>query len=84
MKKIVAEAMEQGAFGLSNGLENAPERFSNWAFILTLSGTFKQLFTFVMFIAIIFWITGAGSVFMLRKKDGSRSLKKCLINEEIK
>lgn len=39
-----------------------------WACILTLSGTFEQLFTFVMFIAIIFWITAAASVFTLRKK----------------
>jgi len=39
-----------------------------WAFFLTLSGTFEQLFTFVMFVAIIFWITAATSVFTLRRK----------------
>ena len=39
-----------------------------WACILTLSGTFEQLFTFVMFVAIIFWITAVASVFTLRKK----------------
>jgi APA family basic amino acid/polyamine antiporter len=39
-----------------------------WASILTLSGTFEQLFTFVMFIAIMFWITAVASVFTLRKK----------------
>jgi len=39
-----------------------------WASILTLAGTFEQLFTFAMFIAIIFWIAAALSVFTLRKK----------------
>lgn len=39
-----------------------------WASILTLSGTFEQLLTFVMFVAIIFWIAAALSVFTLRKK----------------
>ncbi|MBN1225213.1 MAG: amino acid permease [Candidatus Aminicenantes bacterium] len=39
-----------------------------WASILTLSGSFEQLFTFAMFIAIIFWITAAAAVFTLRKK----------------
>lgn len=41
---------------------------ATWAFFLTLSGTFEQLFTFVMFVAIIFWITAATSVFTLRRK----------------
>jgi len=39
-----------------------------WASVLTLSGSFEQLFTFAMFIAIIFWITAAAAVFTLRKK----------------
>ncbi|MCP5104023.1 MAG: amino acid permease [bacterium] len=39
-----------------------------WASILTLTGTFEQLLTYVMFVAIIFWITAAFSVFTLRKK----------------
>jgi len=39
-----------------------------WACILTLSGTFEQLLTYVIFVAIIFWITAAFSVFTLRKK----------------
>lgn len=39
-----------------------------WASILTLAGTFEQLFTFAMFIAIAFWIAAAFSVFTLRKK----------------
>lgn len=39
-----------------------------WALVLTATGTFEQLFTFVMFVAIIFWITAASSVFTLRRK----------------
>jgi len=39
-----------------------------WASVLTLSGSFEQLFTFAMFMAIIFWITAAAAVFTLRKK----------------
>ncbi len=39
-----------------------------WASILTLSGTFKQLITYVIFVSIIFWITAAVAVFTLRKK----------------
>ncbi|MFC1556534.1 APC family permease [candidate division KSB1 bacterium] len=39
-----------------------------WASFLTLLGTFEQIFTFTMFIAIAFWIAAAASVFTLRKK----------------
>lgn len=39
-----------------------------WSIILTLTGTFEQLLTYVIFVAIIFWITAAFSVFTLRKK----------------
>ncbi len=39
-----------------------------WASILTLAGTFEQLFTFAMFIAIAFWVAAAASIFTLRKK----------------
>lgn len=39
-----------------------------WASILTLAGTFEQIFTFAMFMAIIFWIAATMSVFTLRKK----------------
>ena len=39
-----------------------------WASILTLLGTFEQIFTFAMFIAIAFWIAAAAAVFTLRKK----------------
>jgi len=39
-----------------------------WASLLTLAGSFEQIFTFAMFIAIVFWIGAAASVFTLRKK----------------
>jgi APA family basic amino acid/polyamine antiporter len=39
-----------------------------WCSFLTISGTFDQLITFVMFIAIVFWIMAAAAVFTLRKK----------------
>jgi len=39
-----------------------------WASVLTLTGTFERLITYVMFVAIIFWIAAAASVFTLRKK----------------
>jgi APA family basic amino acid/polyamine antiporter len=37
-----------------------------WASLLAISGTFAQLFTFVMFVSIIFWIIAAGAVIRLR------------------
>lgn len=39
-----------------------------WSSVLTLTGTFEQLFTYVIFISIIFWIFAAFAVFILRKK----------------
>ena len=39
-----------------------------WACMLALTGTFVQLFTFVMFVSITFWIAAAGAVIVLRKK----------------
>jgi APA family basic amino acid/polyamine antiporter len=39
-----------------------------WACFLALTGTFEQLFTFAMFINILFWTAAAASVFKLRKK----------------
>lgn len=39
-----------------------------WACLLTLSGTYEQLFTYVTFAAIVFYIVAATSVFTLRKK----------------
>ncbi len=38
-----------------------------WATLLTLSGTFEQLFTFVMFSQLIFWVATVWSVFTLRR-----------------
>lgn len=39
-----------------------------WACLLTLSGTYEQLFTYVTFVLIIFYIAATASVFTLRKK----------------
>ena len=39
-----------------------------WASILTMIATFEQIFTFAMFVAIMFWIAATASVFTLRKK----------------
>jgi APA family basic amino acid/polyamine antiporter len=39
-----------------------------WACALALTGTFVQLFTFVMFVSILFWIAAAGAVIVLRVK----------------
>jgi basic amino acid/polyamine antiporter, APA family len=38
-----------------------------WASVLTLLGTFEQIFTFAMFMSIAFWIAAAAAVFRLRK-----------------
>lgn len=39
-----------------------------WASLLTLAGSFEQMLTFAMFMAILFHIAAAASVFTLRKK----------------
>jgi basic amino acid/polyamine antiporter, APA family len=39
-----------------------------WASFLTIMGSFEQIFTFAMFMAIAFWVAAAASVFTLRKK----------------
>ncbi len=39
-----------------------------WACVLALTGTFEQLFTYAMFIGVLFWVIAAGAVFTLRKK----------------
>jgi APA family basic amino acid/polyamine antiporter len=39
-----------------------------WASLLTLTGTFDQLFTYVIFAGWIFYALGAGGIFILRKK----------------
>jgi APA family basic amino acid/polyamine antiporter len=41
---------------------------SVWAGVLTLTGTFEQLMTYVIVGAMFFWIAAAASVFTLRKK----------------
>jgi len=39
-----------------------------WSALLTLTGTFEQLFTYVIFAAWIFYAMTAGAVIVLRKK----------------
>ena len=39
-----------------------------WSCLLALSGTFEQLFTYVVFVTVLFYILTAFSVFTLRKK----------------
>jgi APA family basic amino acid/polyamine antiporter len=41
---------------------------AGWACILALTGTFEQLFTYAMFIGVLFWVIAAAAVFTLRKK----------------
>jgi APA family basic amino acid/polyamine antiporter len=38
-----------------------------WACTLTLTGTYQQLFTYVVFITLMFWTAGTASVFVLRR-----------------
>ena len=40
-----------------------------WACILTLSGTFEELITLVVFVNFMLWIAAASTVFVLRKKQ---------------
>ena len=40
-----------------------------WASILTLSGTFEELITLVVFVNFMLWIAAASTVFVLRKKQ---------------
>jgi APA family basic amino acid/polyamine antiporter len=39
-----------------------------WASVLTLSGTYDQLFTYVVFAAWIFYALGAAAIFIMRRK----------------
>lgn len=40
-----------------------------WAALLALTGTFEQLFTYAMFVGILFWMAAALAVFTLRRKQ---------------
>ena len=40
-----------------------------WAAILTLTGTFEELITLVVFVNVIMWIAASSTVFVLRKKQ---------------
>jgi len=48
-----------------------------WASLLTLSGTYDQLFTYVIFAGWIFFALGAVAVFIIRKKmpDANRAFR---------
>lgn len=39
-----------------------------WASLLALTGSYEQLFTYVVFISLLFWLAATTSVFVLRKK----------------
>lgn len=41
---------------------------SAWAVLLTLSGTYNQLFTYVVFVAVLFHVLTGAAVFTLRRK----------------
>lgn len=41
---------------------------SGWAVLLTVSGTYEQLYTYVVFAAIVFHVAAGAAVFVLRKK----------------
>ena len=40
-----------------------------WAAVLALSGTYEQLFTYVMFASILFSVAGGVALFRLRQTD---------------
>jgi len=42
---------------------------SFWAAVLTLTGTFEELITLVVFVNFMLWIASASTVFVLRKKQ---------------
>ncbi|KPK76523.1 MAG: hypothetical protein AMS25_17370 [Gemmatimonas sp. SM23_52] len=39
-----------------------------WASLLTVTGTYEQLFTYVVVVSFIFWIAATASVFVLRRR----------------
>ena len=45
---------------------------SIWSMVLAVSGTFEQLFTYVMFVGWIFYALGALSIFRYRRKEPTR------------
>jgi APA family basic amino acid/polyamine antiporter len=47
---------------------------SIWAIVLTLSGTYSQLYTYVVFVAVVFHVLTGSAVFVLRRRrpDASR------------
>jgi APA family basic amino acid/polyamine antiporter len=41
---------------------------SGWAIVLTLSGTYEQIYTYVVFAAVLFHVGTVAAVFVLRRK----------------
>jgi APA family basic amino acid/polyamine antiporter len=41
---------------------------SLWAIALTLSGTYSQLYTYVVFVAVLFHVLAGAAVFVLRRR----------------
>lgn len=41
---------------------------AGWAGLLALTGSFEQLFTYVMFLTLFFWVAATSAVFRLRRK----------------
>jgi APA family basic amino acid/polyamine antiporter len=41
---------------------------SAWTVVLTLSGTYDQIYTYVVFVAVLFHVGACGAVFVLRRK----------------
>ncbi len=41
---------------------------SLWAVVLTLSGTYSQLYTYVVFVAVLFHVLAGAAVFVLRRR----------------
>ena len=39
-----------------------------WAVVLTLSGTYDQIYTYVVFVAVLFHVAACGAVFVLRRR----------------
>jgi len=74
--RIYLEMAEDGLFFRSlarvHPVHRTPGRSlwaqSGWAVVLTLSGTYEQLYTYVVFAAVLFHVATGAAVFVLRRK----------------
>jgi basic amino acid/polyamine antiporter, APA family len=46
-----------------------------WAVVLTVSGTYEQIYTYVVFAAVLFHVLAGAAVFVLRRRDPDREGK---------